>query len=159
MRLTLWFLAAFAAATGLAQKYTGPIPEKEDVLYLLQADSLIATESTTAHEQKGKKDETTYVVSGSSSPARTPLASPTFLVKVKDLVPEKLQLYKLDVKNGHREITLRNGKRAKNPEPNHVEITRVGDDLVRLQVSDSLPNGQYSFSPEGSNDVFCFEVY
>ena len=156
MRLAVLLLAAF---TLLAQKYTGPVPEKEDVLYLVQADNLIPTEATTAQEQKGKKDETIYFVPGAASTARTPLASPVFLVKVKDLVPEKLQLYKLEVKNGRREITLRNGKRAKNPEPAHVDIKRLSDDLIRMQVSDSLSNGQYSFTPEGSNDVFCFEVF
>ncbi len=128
-------------------------------MYLVLADNLVPTEAATATEQKGKKDETVYVVAGASSPARTPLASPAFLVKVKDLVPEKLQLYKLDVRNGRREITFRNGKRLKNPEPVHIDIKHVSDGLVRLQVSDSLPNGQYSFTPEGSNDVFCFEVY
>ena len=159
MRPVLLFLVAFAASTSFAQKYAGPVPEKEDVPYIVQADHLIATESATAEEQKGKKDETIYVVAGASSKARTPLASPTFVLKVKDLAPEKLQLFKLDVKNGHREITLHTGKRAKNPDPVHVDIKRVGDDLVQLQVSDSLTNGQYSFSPQGSNDVFCFEVY
>jgi hypothetical protein len=156
MRLALFLLAASAA---LAQKYTGPVPEKEDLPYLVQADNLIPTEAATAKEQKGKKDDTLYFVAGAASPARTPLASPTFLLKAKDLVPEKLQLFKLDVRNGRREITFHSGKRAKNPEPAHVDIKKVGEDLVRLQVSDSLPNGQYSFTPEGSNDVFCFEVY
>ena len=128
-------------------------------MYLVLADNLVPTEAATATEQKGKKDETLYFVPGAASSARTPLASPTFILKVKDLVPEKLQLYKLDVRNGRREIVFRSGKRVKNPDPVHVDVKPVGDGLVQLQVSDSLVNGQYSFTPEGSNDVFCFEVY
>jgi hypothetical protein len=156
MRLLVFFVAAFAA---LAQKYSGPVPEKEDMLYLVQADNLIPTEATTAKEQKGKKDETIYFVPGAASSARTPLASPVFLVKVKDLAPEKLELYKLEVKNGRREITIRAGKNARNAPAVRVEVKRVGEGLFRLEVGESLSNGQYSFTPAGSNDVFCFEVY
>jgi hypothetical protein len=157
VRLLVFLLMAF---TALAQKYSGPVPEKEDLLYLLQADNLIPTEAATAQEQKGKKkDETIYFVPRAASSARTPLASPTFLLKVKDLVPEKLELYKLEVRNGRREITIGTGKRAKGPQPMHMDVKKLADDLVRLQVSESLPNGQYSITPAGSNDVFCFEVY
>jgi hypothetical protein len=157
MRLTVLFLIASAV---WAQKYTGPVPEKEDLLYIVQADNLVPTEAATAQEQKGKKkEETIYFVPGAASTAKTPLASPIFLLKVKDLVPEKLELYKLEVKNGRREITIATGKRVKNPEPAHINIKRLDEGLVRLEVSDSLANGQYSFTPQGSNDVFCFEVY
>lgn len=156
MRLVLFFAAAAAL---FAQKYSGPVPEKPDLLYLVQADNLIPTEALTAKEQKAKKGDTVYIIDGAASPARTPLASPIFIVKTKDLAPEKLQLYKLDVKNGHREITLRSGRGNRSPEPIRVDIKHYNDDLVRIEVSVSLPNGQYSFSPEGSNDVFCFEVF
>jgi len=156
MRLAVFFMAALAA---LAQKYSGPVPEKEDLLYLAQADNLIPTEATRAQEQKGKKGEMLYFVPGANSSARTPLASPIFLLKVKDLDPEKLELYKLEVKNGRREITLRTGKNSKNTPPLRVDVRRLGEGLFRLEVGESLPNGQYSFTPAGSNDVFCFEVY
>jgi hypothetical protein len=156
MRLAIFFMAAFPL---LAQKYTGPVPEKEDLLYLVQADNLIPTEATTAQEQKGKKGETLYYVSAAASSARTPLASPVFLLKVKDLVPEKLELYRLEVKNGRREITIRAGKNAKNQPAVRVDSKRLDEGLYRLEVGESLPKGQYSFTPEGANDVFCFEVY
>jgi hypothetical protein len=157
MRFVMFFVMTFAA---LAQKYSGPVPEKADLPYMVQADNLIPTEAATAQEQKSKKkDETIYFVPGAGSSAKTPLASPIFLVKVKDLVPEKLELYKLEVRNGRREITLQTGKRARNQEPIRVDVKHVGEDIVRLEVSASLPNGQYSFTPSGSNDVFCFEVF
>jgi hypothetical protein len=156
MRLILFF---FAVAALFAQKYTGPVPEKVDVLYLVQADNLIPTEASEAKEQKGKKGESVYIVQGAASTARTPLASPIFVVKAKALEADKLELYKLEVKNGHREITLRKGKGAHNPEPVRIDIKRFDDDIYRLEVSESLPNGQYSFTPAGSNDVYCFEVF
>lgn len=159
MRLSFICLLALVTPAVFAQKYSGPTPEKEDLPYILQAENLIPTEAATAKEEKGKKDEIIYIIDGAASSARTPLASPIFLLKVKDLQPEKLRLYKLDVKNGHREIMFRSGKRAKNPEPLHVNIKRLGEGLVRLEVSDSLTNGQYSLSPDESNDVFCFEVF
>jgi len=148
------------AYAALAQKYAGPVPEKADLPYLVQADNLIPTEAATAQEQKGKKkDETLYAIAGAASPAKTPLASPIFLLKAKDLVPEKLELYKLDVKNGRREILIRTGKKSKSPESLRLDVKRVNDDLVRLEVGVSLANGEYSISPQGSNDVFCFSVF
>jgi hypothetical protein len=156
MRLVLFF---FAACALFAQKYSGPVPEKTDLLYLVQADNLIPTEAAVAKEQKGKKGESAYIVAGAASTARTPLASPAFVVKTKQLEADKLELYKLDVKSGHREITLRKGRGARNPEPVRIDIKRFDDDIYRLEVSESLPNGQYSFTPVGSNDVFCFEVF
>ena len=156
MRLAILLALALSA---FAQKYSGPVPEKEDLIYLLQADNLIPTEAATAEEQKGKKGESVFVVPGAASKARTPLASPIFLVKVKDLAAEKLQLYKLDVKNGHREITFSNKKNAKGPQPIRLDVKRVGDGLFRLEAGESLGNGQYSITPAGANDVFCFEIY
>ena len=141
------------------QKYDGPKPEKEDLPYIVQADNLIPTDAGRAKEQKGKKDEITYTVSGPAAKARTPLASPIFLLKTKEIVPEKISLYRFEVKNGNREIMFRSGKRSKNPEPAHLNIRRLAEGLYRIEVSDSLSNGQYSLSPEGSNDVFCFEVF
>ena len=40
-----------------------------------------------------------------------------------------------------------------------MEATRIGDKLYRLEVEESLEPGEYSISPEGSNQVFCFQVY
>jgi len=156
MRLVIFFVAAFAV---LAQKYSGPVPEKEDLLYLVQADNLIPTEATTAKELKGKKDLSTFIVPGAASSARTPLASPIFLLKAKDLEPNKLELYRLEVNHGRREITMRTGKNARNSPPLRVDVKRLDEGLFRLEVGESLPKGEYSFTPPDSNDVFCFEVY
>ena len=94
-------LMAFAAT---AQKYNGPVPPKPDLPYLKHAETLVATEAAEAKEEKGKKDDITYVIPGASSSARTPLASPIFILQTEKLTAASLSLYKLESKNGRREI-------------------------------------------------------
>ncbi len=111
-----------------------------------------------AKEEK-KKDDILYVVAGPSSTARTPLASPIFLFQAGKITPDKLQLYKLESKNGRRELLL-SPKKKQGGVPIRIQVTRVSSDNVyRIEVEDSLENGEYSLSPEGSNQVFCFQVY
>ena len=48
----------------------------------------------------------------------------------------------------------------KQPKAIRVELTRLsGDKLYRLEVDESLEPGEYALSAEGSNQVFCFQVY
>ncbi|HLH19777.1 MAG TPA: hypothetical protein VKX45_21315 [Bryobacteraceae bacterium] len=143
------------AWAGVAQKYDGPRPPKPDLPYLKHASNLLPTEAAEAKEQKEKSD-TLYVVEGAGSPVRTPLASPIFLFVSSKIVPEKLGLYRLDVKGGHREILF--GPK-KQPRPILIEVKHLDGNLYRLEVSDSLEPGEYSLSPEGSNQVFCFAVF
>src|ERR1039457_5001795 len=102
--LRRFLLLAFAVVrTATAQKYAGPRPPKADLPYLKHADNLVPTEAVEAKEEK-KKDDTLYIVEGANSSAKTPLASPIFLLLAANRLPERLQLYKLDSKSGHREI-------------------------------------------------------
>jgi hypothetical protein len=125
---------------------------------LKHADNLVSTEVAEAKEEK-RKDDILYVVAGANSSARTPLASPIFLFQSDKLVPEKLQLYKLDTKNGRREI-LMSPKKRQGAMPIRMQVTRLGSDkLYQIEVEESLENGEYSLSPEGSDQVFCFQVF
>jgi len=147
---------AFAVVlTATAQKYAGPRPPKADLPYLKHAESLIPTEAADAKEEK-KKDDILYIVDGANSPVKTPLASPIFLLQTAKLAPERLQLFKLDSRNGHREI-LFSPKHP--PKAIRVEVTRLAPDLYRIEVNESLEPGEYSLSPEGTNQVFCFQVF
>src|SRR5580704_9952524 len=101
LRRIVWLAVAVALAAP-AQKYDGPVPPKPDLPYLKHGANLIPTEAVAAKEEK-KKDDSTFVVEGASSPARTPLASPIFLMKSDKILPRDLELFKLEVKNGHRE--------------------------------------------------------
>jgi|SRR6516165_7337122 hypothetical protein len=155
MRLLALMLAGALAAS--AQPYNGPRPPKNDLPYLKHAENLVPTEPSEAKEEKGKKDEVTYVITGATSTARTPLASPIFLLQAEKLNASSLQLYKLESRNGRREITASPKKPMK---PIRVEATRLDSSgLYKIEVIESLEPGEYSLSPEGSNQVFCFQVF
>jgi len=147
-------LAAGTALVLCAQNSDIPKPPKPDVPYLRQADNLLPTEVAQAQEDK-KKDESTYIIAGAASSAKTPLAMPIFIFQSDKIQPESLQLYKLDIKNGHREITMgRHGA-----EPIRMEVTHLSGNLYRLEVYNGLDPGEYSLSPNNSNVAFCFAVF
>jgi hypothetical protein len=150
-------LLLLAAGAAWSQKYTGPRPPKSDLPYLKHASNLVPTEVGEAVEEKGKKEEITYVINGAESSAKTPLASPLFLFVSEKIPPDSLQLFKLESRNGRRELTVSPKKQGK---PIRVEVTKItSDGLYRLEVDESLEPGEYSLSPTDSNRVFCFQVY
>ena len=152
--LALCLAAVFAAA---AQNYTGPLPPQVDVPYLKHAENLVPTEVLEAKEEKGKKDDITYIIAGAASSARTPLASPVFLLQADKVLAAKLALYRLESRNGRREIVF---SPKKQPRAIRVELTPLNTDkLYRLEVEESLEPGEYALSAEGSNQVFCFQVF
>ena len=156
-RRTLFLGLAFAAAA-LAQQYDGPRPPKPDVPYLKHADNLVPTEVAEAKEEN-RKDDILYIVPGASSTAKTPLASPILLIKADKIVPDKLQLYKLESKNGSREV-LFSHKKKQTAMPIRIDVTKISsDNIYKIEVNDSLDNGEYSLTPDGSNQVFCFQVH
>ena len=147
--------ALLFAAIASAQKYKGPRPEKTDVPYLLHADSLVETEAAEAKEE-ARKDDKVYRVSGASSPVKTPLAGPIFILKTDKLEPSRLELYKLQSTGGGREIVF---SKKKQPRRIRLAVSRLEEGLFRLEVEESLENGEYSLTPAESNQVFCFQVY
>lgn len=147
-------LAAALLLAAQSQSSGGLQPPKADLPYLKHADNLVPTEVAQAQEEK-KNNESTFVIAGESSKAKTPLASPIFLFQSDKIPVESLQLFRLDVKNGHREITM--GKRA--PEPIRLQVTPVAGKLYRVEVYNDLEPGEYSLSPNNSNTAFCFEVF
>jgi hypothetical protein len=155
-RILLLVLVPTACGALFAQKYDGPRPAKPDLPYLKHANNLVPTEATEAREEKQKKGDILYTIEGASSTAQTPLASPIFLMLSDKLSPDRLGLYKLDVKGGHREILF--GEK-KQPKPIRLEVSKVSGTLYRIEVSDSLEPGEYSLSPQDSNQVFCFQVF
>ena len=159
MLLARTALALFVAVSVFAaEKYAGPRPPKADVPYLLHADNLIETEVGTAKSQE-RKDIVIATLPGASSPVKTPLAEPIFLVKTDKLVIDKLAAYKLEVKNGSREVVV-NARKAKNVgRPLHVQVTKLDDKLYRVEIDEILENGEYALSPDGSDETFSFQVY
>lgn len=152
--LVLPLLALALAAPG----YKGPRPPRADVPYLLHASRLVETETAEAREDK-RKDDTAYVIEGAASPARTPLAEPIFLLETQKLQADRLELYKLEVRNGRREAVFSAKKRKDSQRPIRVSVTRLDQNLYRIEAAAGLENGEYSLTPAGSNQVFCFQVY
>lgn len=151
--------ALLVASAALAQpKYSGPRPPKPDLPYLVHADNLVPTEAGEAREQKGKKEEITYIVSGANSPVKTPLASPIFLFESQEVSADKLRLYKLESKNGQRQVSF-SPKKKQSAQPILVDLKPLGPSLYRLEVEGTLQPGEYVLSPEESNKVFCFAVF
>ena len=157
-KFSLLVLVLMSGIAASAQKYTGPRPPKPDVLYLVHADNLVPTEIAEA-KQDSKKNEMTFSISGASSPARTPLAEPIFIIESDKISPERLELYRMDVKSGRREVTMTQKRTRGGPRPLRLSVTRIEKGLYRVEASETLENGQYSISPNDSNHVFCFEVY
>jgi len=152
LRRLIWLSFAVALAA-LAQKYDGPRPPKPDVPYLKHGDTLIPTEAV---EEK-KKDDTTYTVDGAASSARTPLAEPVFLMQAGSLAPARFQLFKLEVKDGHRELAYP-GK--KQPQAIRIVVTRLSPEGIwKIEVDESLEPGEYFLNPEGATKAFCFQVF
>lgn len=143
---------------GAAQKYSGPQPEKADLPYLLHASNLVATEAKVA-QQDQKKDVTTFLVEGASSPVRTPLSEPIFLLRSEKLVPERLSLYKMEVKGGRREVSFNAKKAKESAQPVSLSVKRLDQGLYRVEANEMMAEGEYCLSPEGSNEVFCFQIY
>jgi len=140
-----------------ADKYTGPVPPKPDIPYLLHASNLVETETGQVREESRKSD-TNYVIAGASSPARTPLAEPIFVIDAQKSSPERFELYRLDVKGGNREVSI-SGRRRGGNRALHLAVTPLGGHLYKIEVDETLENGQYALSPSGDNRAFCFEIY
>jgi len=151
-------LALAAACAYAADKYDGPIPPKPDLPYLLHATNLVETEVGQAR-QENRKSDTTFIISGASSPARTPLSEPIFIMDARQVSAERMELYRLDVKNGNREVSLSSGKRRGGNRPLHLTVTPLSNHLYRIEADEPLENGEYALSPNGDNRAFCFEIY
>ena len=147
-------LLAAAVLAAHAQEAGALTPPKPDLPYLKHADNLLPTEVAQAQEQK-KKDASTYIIDGAASTAKTPLAMPVFIFASDKITPESLQLFRLEVKNGHREITI--GK--KSAEPLRLQVTHLSGKVYRIEAYNDLEAGEYSLSPNNSNVAFCFEVF
>ncbi len=153
MQRLLYLLMLLVPAIA-ADKYDGPRPPQPDMAYLVHADNLLPTEALEAKSESG-----TYTVPGASSSARTPLAEPIFLIESDKVIPERLELYRWDVKGGRRELAASKGKRKSGSRPLHLSVNKLDGKLYRVEASEPLDPGEYSLSPNDSNKFFCFEVY
>jgi hypothetical protein len=156
--LALLALCVAMPALRAEMPYHGPKPAKKDVPYLIVGDKLIETETLEA-SQREEKNRTTYVVAGTSSPARTPLAEPAFLINPGQIKPESLTLYPMKVDKGNRTVTFNAKPKKDDPRPVPLLFHQRKDNLMVIEVNQYLDIGEYCLSPDGSNTVFCFQIY
>ena len=90
---------------------------------------------------------------------KTPLAAPIFLIETAKIEPGQLELWKLEPKAGARQLVVPDRPKKSGPHPLRLVVTRLDDALYRVEVNEVLENGEYSLSPRGSSQVFCFQVY
>lgn len=147
------------AVPAIAAKYTGPRPEKADMPYLIHADNLIPLDAVEAREEKRKDDWQAYIVPGPAAQAKTPVSSPFFLIQSEKITPGSLRLFKFTVKGGNREVAFHPKKKEAARPVRLQPPVLVDSGLYRLEVYESLENGEYGLSPDGSNTVFCFAEY
>ena len=86
-------------------------------------------------------------------------AEPIFLIQSEKVIPGRLELYKMEVKGGRREVTVSRGKRRGNARPLYLSVTKLDGNLYKVEAAQPLEDGEYTISPNDSNHVFCFEVY
>src|SRR5208283_1367723 len=98
-------------------------------------------------------------VPGASSPVRTPLPEPIFLLASDKITPESLGLFRFDVHNGQREIALTGKRRKAASKQYHLSVRPYDGGLYRVEAAEALEPGEYSISPEGSNTAFCFSIF
>jgi hypothetical protein len=128
------------------------------MIYIVHADNLIPTETGDAKEE-GKKGDPVYTFAGASSPARTPLAEPIFILDSDSIKPDSVELYRMDVKSGHREVKVSGGSRHSGAKALRLSVTKLDRGLYKLEAAETLDPGEYALSPSSGNHVFCFEVY
>jgi hypothetical protein len=154
----MWKLSIVLLVCGLAwaQKYDGPRPPKKDMIYILHADNLIPTETGETKEE-GKKNEPVYTFPGATSSARTPLAEPIFILDSDAIKPDSVEMYRMDVKSGHREVKVSGGSKKSGNKALRLSVTKLDRGVYKLEASETLDPGQYALTT-GSH-VFCFDVY
>jgi len=155
MTKRVFCLLVLSAAGFAAEKYEGPRPKKADLPYLLHASKLEETEGAEA-KRESQKNADTYIVAGASSTAKTPLAEPIFIMQAEKISPERMELYRFDMKNGQRSVTLSKRKGGK---VLRLTVKRLEGRLWRIEAAEPLENGEYALTPDGSDIVFCFQVY
>jgi hypothetical protein len=153
-----FLLAAISVCAVAAEKYTGPVPPKADIPYLVHADNLIPLDVSEARDET-RKDAQVASVPGAAASARTPLSEPIFIMKTDKLSAERMQAYRMEVRNGNREVVVSQKKGKGIGRPIYMNVTRLGDNLYKLEIDQPLDNGQYTLSPDGSNQAFSFEIY
>ncbi len=138
----MWKSSILLLLCGLAwaQQYSGPRPPKKDMIYIVHADNLIPTETGEA-KPEGKKSDPVYTFPGASSPARTPLAEPIFILDSDAIKPDSVEMYRMDVKSWLREVKVSGGSKRVCNKALRLTVTKLDRGLYKLEASETLDPG------------------
>jgi hypothetical protein len=86
---------------------------------------------------------------------------PLFLFQSDKLNPQRLSLFRMEIKGGQRTLSLPTDLRRRKDKarPLFILVSPIENRLFKVEVNEPLENGEYCLSPEGSNKVFCFSEY
>ncbi|MGO9263156.1 MAG: hypothetical protein ACLQU1_43785 [Bryobacteraceae bacterium] len=133
-------------------------PEEPGAVYFRNGSgNLVPLERTQAEARK--RGATQYwEMPGARSPIRLKTAaSLLFAVRLaKGIDPDSFSLFPLETANGSRR-TKTDPRRKNAPLTVAFDVTKAGESTYNLTVKDLAP-GEYAFSPDGSNDGYCFGV-
>jgi len=145
-----------AAATAPARPLSEP--EQPGVVYFRNGSGeLIPLERTQAVERK-KGSVQYWEMQPARSPVRLQAASEMqFVVKLDSGTgPEAYGLYPMESAANARRTKAQAGRKAA-PATLEFETAKAGESVYTFTVKGMAP-GEYSFSPSGSNDAYCFGV-
>ncbi len=157
MRRNIALAFLIAGCLAAADKYSGPVPPKPDIPYLLHASSLVETE--VANAQQGKKTDQ-YTISGASSPARTPLAEPIFIIDARSDPARHLRAVPVGRQRRQSRSLVEQQSPARRQSLRCISPSSLWAAIsIRVEVDEALENGEYALSPANDNRAYCFEIY
>jgi hypothetical protein len=150
----------------MCQEQKLPEPESIGAFYYFDSNnnSLTALQKQIAVSKKRGliKEEIVVQIQGEKASLRLKSGQKMeFVVSVPNGVdPNKYQLISFEVKKGKREAVLAEGTwtgSKANPVFHPYTVSRFGN-AYKITPSQNIPPGEYAFSPNDSNDTFCFGV-
>ena len=135
-------------------------PEEIGAVYFWNGKGLIPLEVNQAAERKSGSTEY-FEIAAPQSRVRLEEASIfVFILRLPPGVdPTDYLLFPLVTVNGSRRTRPQTGRRGGLVTwPVHIEINDQSSLITYALTAKDLPAGEYSFSPSGSNDAYCFGI-
>jgi len=137
-------------------------PNQTGVPFLRGASGFISLERTYAMQVRNNgmygMGPTVYRIQGPQSPVRVREGDKiVFVVRLNSRDdPRRFELYQLESRMGYRQTQPSMGG---GPPPGlPVTINKISDSTYEITPARQLYPGEYSFSPMGSNESYCFGV-
>jgi hypothetical protein len=156
--------SAIAPAVPVAPVAPPPVlePNQTGVPFLRGASGFISLERTYAMQVRNNgmygMGPTVYRIQGPQSPVRVRQGDKiVFVVRLNPRDdPRRFELYQLESRMGYRQTQPSMGG---GPPPGiPVTINKISDSTYEITPARQLYPGEYSFSPMGSNENYCFGV-